>query len=104
MNAALSGPNITLQGRRKEVLSPLTVGQFRQHTATKWPVVKLQLKTQKIFDRVELTQVTEEDSVKFLALKLISGPYAFSMEATCPKGERGRHSALLKTKTSTGWP
>ncbi|XP_075897792.1 ciliated left-right organizer protein containing ZP-N domains homolog isoform X2 [Nelusetta ayraudi] len=53
MNAALSGPNITLQGRRKEVLSPLTV--------------------------------TEEDSVKFLALKLISGPYAFSMEATCPK-------------------
>lgn len=40
-----------------------------------------------IFDRVWSTQVMEDDAVEFLALKLISGQYAYSMEATCPKGE-----------------
>lgn len=40
-----------------------------------------------IFDRVLSTQVMEDGAVEFLALKLISGQYAYSMEATCPKGE-----------------
>ncbi|XP_076597810.1 ciliated left-right organizer protein containing ZP-N domains homolog [Chaetodon auriga] len=52
MNANMSGPDITVQGRRKEVLSPVKV---------------------------------MENEGEFLALKLVSGQYAYSMEATCPK-------------------
>ncbi|XP_029994035.1 ciliated left-right organizer protein containing ZP-N domains homolog [Sphaeramia orbicularis] len=52
MNIDMNGPNITVQGRRKEVLNP-----------------------------VEVTGSEGE----FLALKLVSGQYSYSMEATCPK-------------------
>ncbi|KAF3860303.1 hypothetical protein F7725_000558 [Dissostichus mawsoni] len=52
MNIDMRGSDITVQGRRGEVLSPVTV---------------------------------MEDEGDFLALKLVSGQYAYSMEATCPK-------------------
>ncbi|XP_044068053.1 uncharacterized protein C1orf127 homolog isoform X2 [Siniperca chuatsi] len=52
MNIDMSGPDITVQGRRREVLSPI--------------------------------KVMENDG-EFLALKLVSDQYAYSMEATCPK-------------------
>ncbi|KAI4823273.1 hypothetical protein KUCAC02_011868 [Chaenocephalus aceratus] len=52
MNIYMRGSDITVQGRRGEVLSPVTV---------------------------------MEDEGDFLALKLVSGQYAYSMEATCPK-------------------
>ncbi|KAM7412128.1 hypothetical protein PAMA_021876 [Pampus argenteus] len=52
MNIVMNGPDITVQGERKEVLSPV--------------------------------KVMETES-EFLALKLVSGQYAYSMEATCPK-------------------
>ncbi|XP_071331096.1 uncharacterized protein C1orf127 homolog isoform X2 [Trachinotus anak] len=48
----MNGPDITVQGRRKEILSPM--------------------------------KVMETDG-EFLALKLVSGQYAYSMEAVCPK-------------------
>ncbi|XP_068454328.1 uncharacterized protein C1orf127 homolog [Clinocottus analis] len=52
MNIDTSGQDITVQGRRREVLSPVKVLQ---------------------------------NEGEFLALKLVSGQYAYSMEATCPK-------------------
>ncbi|KAI3357349.1 hypothetical protein L3Q82_015781 [Scortum barcoo] len=52
MNIDMSGPDITVQGRRREVLSPIKV---------------------------------METEGEFLALKMVSGQYAYSMEATCPK-------------------
>ncbi|XP_037335498.2 uncharacterized protein C1orf127 homolog [Pungitius pungitius] len=52
MNIDMSGPDITVQGRRREVLSPVEV---------------------------------LGNEGEFLALKLVSGQYAYSMEATCPK-------------------
>ncbi|XP_030279101.1 ciliated left-right organizer protein containing ZP-N domains homolog [Sparus aurata] len=52
MNTDMRGPDITVQGRRREVLSPVKV---------------------------------METEGEFLALKLVSGQYAYSMEATCPK-------------------
>ncbi|KAF1390626.1 hypothetical protein PFLUV_G00059970 [Perca fluviatilis] len=52
MNIDINGPDITVQGRRREVLSPVKV---------------------------------MENEAEFLALKLVSGQYAYSMEATCPK-------------------
>ncbi|KAM8863819.1 uncharacterized protein ciroz [Spinachia spinachia] len=52
MDIDMSGPDITVQGRRREVLSPVEV-------------------------------LGSEG--EFLALKLVSGQYAYSMEATCPK-------------------
>ncbi|XP_026222676.1 uncharacterized protein C1orf127 homolog isoform X2 [Anabas testudineus] len=52
MNVDMNGPDITVQGRRTEVLSPVNV---------------------------------MENEGEFLALKLVSGQYAYSMEATCPK-------------------
>nr|XP_040050226.1 uncharacterized protein C1orf127 homolog [Gasterosteus aculeatus aculeatus] len=52
MNVDMSGPDITVQGRRREVLSPVEV---------------------------------LGNEGEFLALKLVSGQYAYSMEATCPK-------------------
>ncbi|XP_063745943.1 uncharacterized protein C1orf127 homolog [Eleginops maclovinus] len=52
MNIDMRSTDITVQGRRGEVLSPVTV---------------------------------MGDEGDFLALKLVSGPYAYSMEATCPK-------------------
>ncbi|XP_029291570.1 ciliated left-right organizer protein containing ZP-N domains homolog isoform X2 [Cottoperca gobio] len=55
MNIGMSGPDITVQGRRREVLSPVKV---------------------------------MENEGNFLALKLVSGQYAYSMEATCPKAEK----------------
>ncbi|XP_056279820.1 uncharacterized protein C1orf127 homolog [Pseudoliparis swirei] len=53
MNVDTSGPDITVQGRRREVLSPVKISQ---------------------------------NEGEFLALKMVSGQYAYSMEATCPKG------------------
>ncbi|GLD45923.1 uncharacterized protein AKAME5_000036400 [Lates japonicus] len=52
MNIDINGPDITVQGRRREILSPVKV---------------------------------IENEAEFLALKLVSGQYAYSMEATCPK-------------------
>ncbi|KAE8293326.1 hypothetical protein D5F01_LYC08435 [Larimichthys crocea] len=52
MSIDMSGPDITVQGRRRDVLSPVKV---------------------------------MENEGEFLALKLVSGQYAYSMEATCPK-------------------
>ncbi|XP_049436972.1 uncharacterized protein C1orf127 homolog isoform X2 [Epinephelus fuscoguttatus] len=52
MSTDMNGPDITVQGRRREVLSPVIV---------------------------------MENEGEFLALKLVSGQYAYSMEATCPK-------------------
>ncbi|XP_044206821.1 uncharacterized protein C1orf127 homolog [Thunnus albacares] len=52
LNIDMNGPDITVQGRRREVLSPVKV---------------------------------MENEGEFLALKLVSGQYAYSMEATCPK-------------------
>ncbi|XP_032362806.1 uncharacterized protein LOC116674437 [Etheostoma spectabile] len=52
MNIDINGPDITVQGRRREVMSPVKV---------------------------------MESEGEFLALKLVSGQFAYSMEATCPK-------------------
>ncbi|KAM3618596.1 uncharacterized protein V6R79_022163 [Siganus canaliculatus] len=52
MNTDISGPDITVQGRRKDVLSPFKIMEYEGEC---------------------------------LALKLVSGQYAYSMEATCPK-------------------
>ncbi|XP_056240980.1 uncharacterized protein C1orf127 homolog [Seriola aureovittata] len=52
MDIDMNGPDITIHGRRKEILSPM--------------------------------KVMETDG-EFLALKLVSGQYAYSMEAVCPK-------------------
>ncbi|CDQ71724.1 unnamed protein product [Oncorhynchus mykiss] len=49
--AVMNGASITVQGKRSEILSPVTV---------------------------------MERTGEFLALKLVSGQYAYSMEATCP--------------------
>lgn len=35
-----------------------------------------------------------ENEGEFLALKLVSGQYAYSMEATCPKGRKKQESVL----------
>ncbi|XP_035499976.2 uncharacterized protein C1orf127 homolog isoform X1 [Scophthalmus maximus] len=51
MDIVLDGPDIAVQGRRREILSPVTV---------------------------------MENEGEFLALKLVSGLYAYSMEAVCP--------------------
>ncbi|XP_078144210.1 ciliated left-right organizer protein containing ZP-N domains homolog [Centroberyx gerrardi] len=51
VNIDMNGPDLTVQGRRREILSPV--------------------------------QVMEKEG-EFLALKLVSGQYAYSMEATCP--------------------
>ncbi|XP_029912366.1 ciliated left-right organizer protein containing ZP-N domains homolog [Myripristis murdjan] len=51
VNVDIKGPDITVQGRRREILSPVEV---------------------------------MENAGEFLALKLVSGQYAYSMEATCP--------------------
>ncbi|XP_062316245.1 uncharacterized protein C1orf127 homolog isoform X1 [Osmerus eperlanus] len=52
LNIDKAGTSLTLQGRRREIMSPVTV----------------------------LEKIGE-----FLALKLVSGQYAYSMEATCPE-------------------
>ncbi|XP_040916250.1 uncharacterized protein C1orf127 homolog [Toxotes jaculatrix] len=52
MNIDRIGPDIAVQGRRREILSPVKV---------------------------------IENEGEFLALKLVSGQYAYSMEAMCPK-------------------
>lgn len=88
MNVDLSGPNITLQGRREEVLSPLAVAQFGHTLPSSAHLWNYCNKLKILFDPYLSTQVTQDHLVQFLALKLISGPYAFSMEATCPQGER----------------
>ncbi|XP_040009319.1 uncharacterized protein C1orf127 homolog isoform X2 [Xiphias gladius] len=54
MNTDMDGPDIKVQGRRREILSPVRV---------------------------------MENEGEFLALKLVSGQYAYSMEAVCPKAE-----------------
>ncbi|XP_047459705.1 uncharacterized protein C1orf127 homolog [Mugil cephalus] len=55
MNIEMTGEDITVQGRRKEILSPV--------------------------------QIMENEG-EFLALKLVRGQYAYSMEATCPKADQ----------------
>ncbi|KAG7227077.1 hypothetical protein INR49_022424, partial [Caranx melampygus] len=52
MDIDMNGTDISVQGRRRDILSPLKV---------------------------------KEIEGEFLALKLVSGPYAYSMEAVCPK-------------------
>uniref|UniRef100_A0A8C4IL23 Si:ch211-129o18.4 n=1 Tax=Dicentrarchus labrax TaxID=13489 RepID=A0A8C4IL23_DICLA len=52
MTIDMTGADITVQGRRREVMSPVKV---------------------------------MENEGEFLALKLVSGQFAYSMEATCPK-------------------
>lgn len=83
MNIDMNGPDITVQGKRREVLSPVKVrkrnrilppSDYWQHY--NWNSLNCCL---------WLTQVMENEG-EFLALKLVSGQYAYSMEATCPKG------------------
>lgn len=44
MNVDMNGPDITVQGRRTEVLSPVNVRNLRRFTAILWPLATLQLK------------------------------------------------------------
>lgn len=44
MNVDVNGSDITVQGRRSEVLSPVKVRKLRCFTAIQWPVATLQLK------------------------------------------------------------
>ncbi|KAM4609937.1 uncharacterized protein ciroz [Polymixia lowei] len=55
VNVDTNGSDITVQGRRKEIMSPVKV-------------------------------IANEG--EFLALKLVSGQYAYSMEATCPNAKK----------------
>lgn len=83
MNTDMRGPDITVQGRRREVLSPVKVRGLTAHAAHCHLVIyrSITANTQCLW----LTQVMETEG-EFLALKLVSGQYAYSMEATCPKG------------------
>ncbi|XP_076019556.1 ciliated left-right organizer protein containing ZP-N domains homolog [Genypterus blacodes] len=62
INTDMLGADVTVQGRRREILSPVTV---------------------------------MENEGEFLALKLVSGQYAYSLEATCPKESTAADDVVL---------
>lgn len=85
MDIDMNGTDISVQGRRR---------YFKPHKGEPSsciilppcdPLAILQVKFTKLFLNSVL-QVKEIEG-EFLALKLVSGPYAYSMEAVCPKRE-----------------
>lgn len=82
LNTVLSGTNITVQGRRKEVMNPVKVNLYNAECCHL--VLHFNNATNVNFATL-LMQVWGNEG-EFLALKLISGQYAYSMEAICPIG------------------
>lgn len=81
MNIDVNVKDIRVQGRRREILRPVKV---RLHTALCHLVTIVSITTE-MYSITVLIQIMENEG-EFLALKLVRDRYAYSMEATCPKG------------------
>lgn len=82
MNIDVNVTDIRVQGRRREILRPVNV---RLHTALCHLVTIVSITTEMYSITVWLIQIMENEG-EFLDLKLVRDRYAYSMEATCPKG------------------
>lgn len=82
MNIDVNVTDIRVQGRRREILRPVKV---RLHTALCHLVTIVSITTEMYSITVWLIQIMENEG-EFLDLKLVRDRYAYSMEATCPKG------------------
>lgn len=83
MNTVLSGTNITVLGRRKEVTNPVKVNLYNAECCHL--VLDFYIATNAVNFALLLMQVRGNVG-EFLALKLVNGQYAYSMEAICPTG------------------